>query len=144
MEIGDLQQAERVKSLFERHNSWKASIWLDSAGKGRVVVAINSEQWAFLLPQPDYSIPLDLSPFPRRERRRRGLPGSILSTFRQPKLVAPEPLKSRVKVETGKMNNEGSESSFVDQELEELNRNAQTDEKPGFTKYLEDFNKISK
>jgi len=94
-EVGDLAQAERVKSLFES-SDWQSSIWLDSAGEGRVVIAVKSEKWSFLLPQPDYSIPLDLSPFPRDEKPRWAQPGSILSSFRRPKVVtATRPTKVR-------------------------------------------------
>lgn len=144
MEVGDLEQAERVKSLFERDKQWKSSIWLDSAEKGRVVVAIKSEKWASLLPQPDYSIPLDLSPFPRRETPRKGLPGSIISTFRRPKLIVPDPPAPKVKKEKEKMDTIG-QMSFVDRMLEKLRINVQEPEdKSEFIKYLEDLKKISK
>jgi hypothetical protein len=138
MEVGDIDQAERVKNLFKQ---WRSSIWLDSAGKGRVVVAIKSEIWSFLLPQPDYSIPLDLSPFPQREGLRRGSPGSILSTFRRPRLVVPEVPTPRMKKEKEKSD---SEMGFVDRMLEKLRINVQQDEKTGFIKYLEDLKQIPK
>ena len=144
MEVGDLEQVERVKYLFERDKQWKSSIWLDSAGKGRVVVAIKSDKWAVLLPQPDYSIPLDLSPFPRREMPRRGLPGSILSTFRRPRLVVPEVPTPRAKRDKGRADIEDKQMSFVDRILEKLKLNVQEDQKTGFIKYLEDLKKISK
>ena len=144
MEVGDLEQAERVKSLFELDEQWKSSIWLDSAGKGRVVVAVKSEKWTALLPQPDYSIPLDLSPFPRREIPRKRLPGSILSTFRRPRLVVPRVPPPRAKKDIEKADIEDKQIDFVDRMLEKLKLNVKEDEKSGFIKYLEDLKKISK
>lgn len=144
MEVGDLEQAQRVKSLFELDEQWKSSIWLDSAGRGRVVVAVKSEKWAALLPQPDYSIPLDLSPFPRQEIPRKGLPGSILSTFRRPRLVVPTIPTPRAKKDIEKADIDDEQISFVDRMLEKLRRNVKDDEKTGFIKYLEDLKKISK
>ena len=145
MEVGDLEQAQRVKSLFEHDGRWISSIWLDSAGKGRVVVAVKSEKWEFLLPQPDYSIPLDLSPFHRRDRRRRGLPGSILSTFRRPRSVIPQVPGPRVKRDKeDEPEDEDNGLSFVDRMLEKLRIRVDQDQDTGLIKYLEDLKKMSK
>jgi hypothetical protein len=140
MEVSDLPQAERIKSLFEK-DDWKCAIWLDSAGQGRVVIAIKSEKWAFLLSQPDYSVPLDLSPFPRRERPRNGNPGSIIRSFRRPKLRTPIAVPRKRE----KLENEESKLGFVDRMLEKLRINVEEDtQTKGFIKYLEDLKKISK
>jgi len=146
MEVGCSSQAERVKSLFEKDEEWKSSIWLDSAEKSRVVVAIKSEKWSFLLPQPDYSVPLDLTPFPRQERPRSDSPGSILSTFRRPKIVVREIPPPKIRKEKEKVLQEEERSlGFVDRMLEKLKINvSREDEKTGFIKYLEDLKKISK
>ena len=98
MEVGGTPQAERIRSLYQS-NGWKSSIWHDSAGHGRVVVAVRLKEWDFLLPQPDYSIPLDLSPFPRKERPRRAPIGSLISTFRRPKVIVRENSREIVKEE---------------------------------------------
>jgi methylase of polypeptide subunit release factors len=141
MEVGDLEQAERVKGFFTSHQ-WKSSIWLDSANEGRVVVAIRSENWAFLLPQPNYSIPLDLTPFPRTERKVRDRPGSILSMFERPRLVVSERPFQKPKKEKEK---ESGVTTFVDRMLERLKGGEKTEgDKNGFIKYLEDLKKISK
>ena len=144
MEVGDLEQAERVKSLFELDEQWKSSIWLDSAGRGRVVVAVKSDVWGALLPQPDYSIHHDLSPFPRREAPRKGLPGSILSTFRRPRLVVPGVPTPKAKKDKEKADIGDKQMSFVDRMLEKLRLDVEEDKKTGFIKYLEDLKKISK
>jgi len=139
MEVGDLPQAERVKQLFDSYR-WMTNIWLDSAGHGRVVVAVRSDQWEFLLPQPDYSQMLDLTPFPRRERTSRGRPGSILSMFERPQLVGGDQRRSGHK-------SKKNEKTFVDRILEKLKgegSQAEGDDKNGFIKYLEDLKKISK
>jgi len=134
-----------VKSLFERDGLWKCAIWLDSARNGRVMVAVKSEKWAFLLPQPDYSVPLDLSPFPRQERHRKGLPGSILSAFRPPKTVLREVPVPRVKREKEKTDGmEDEESTYVDGMLDDMKTNIVDEQNAGFIKYLEDGQKISK
>lgn len=145
MEVGDLPQAERVKSLFDT-NDWKTSIWLDSAGEGRVVVAVNEEKWEFLLEQPDYSQILDLSMFPRQERLARGKPGSILSMFERPRLITPERNVTRPKkVKEDQQQQEEEEMNFVDRMLEKLKvKNQSDDNKTGLIKYLEDLKKISR
>lgn len=133
-EVGDLAQAERVKSLFES-NDWQSSVWLDSAGEGRVVVAVKSEKWTFLLAQPDYSVPLDLSPFPREEKPRWAQPGSILSTFRRPKVVvAARPTKAKGEKEMG----------FVDRMIAKLKKHVQEDENTDYLEYLENLRKKTK
>jgi hypothetical protein len=132
-EVGDLAQAERVKSLFESYD-WKSSIWLDSADKGRVVVAIKSDQWSILLPQPDYSIPLDLSPFPRKEKQRWAPPGSILSKFRRPQLVAP-PKPTKPKEE---------KVGFVERMIAKLRKHVQEDQDTTYLEYLENMRKKTK
>jgi len=143
MEVGDLPQGERVKSYFSSRG-WDSSVWLDSADKGRVVVAIKSEKWSFLLPQPNYSIPVDLTAFPRKERPMQGVPGSIISAFRRPKLVTPE-IPSWMKREKEKVESEGDKMGFVDRLLETLRINVTKDqEQSGLIKYLEDLKKISK
>ena len=143
MEVGDLPQGERVKAYFSSRG-WDSSVWLDSADKGRVVVAIKSEKWSFLLPQPNYSIPVDLTPFPRKERPMQGVPGSIISAFRRPKLVTPE-MPSWMKREKEKVGSEGDKMGFVDRLLEKLKINVTKDqEQSGLIKYLEDLKKISK
>jgi len=149
MEVGDLDQAERVKAHFLKDSQWQASIWLDSAGKGRVVIAVKSEKWAFLLPQPDYTIPLDLSPFPRQERPRRGESGSIISSFRRPALVDPPPAAPRKRdKEKDYSTKDPAKLSFVDRMIEKLRLKGSTGDnegqKTGFIKYLEDLKKISK
>jgi hypothetical protein len=143
MEVGDLPQGERVKSYFS-NRGWKSSIWLDSADQGRVVIAIKSEKWSFLLPQPNYSVPVDLSPFPRKERPIHGVPGSIISAFRRPKLITPE-IPPRTKREKEKGENEGDKMRFVDRLLEKLRINVTKDqEQSGLIKYLENLKTISK
>jgi hypothetical protein len=146
MEVGDIDQATRVKSFFEKDEQWKCAIWLDSAAKGRVVVAVKSEKWAFLLPQPDYSIPIDLSPFPKRDRPRMGAPGSIISTFRRPHLVDPTTPPARTKRDSEK--DDPKSLNFVERMIEKLSTKGDNDdrseEKPGIIKYLEDLKKISK
>ena len=145
MEVGDLAQAERVKSLFDT-NDWKTSIWLDSAGQGRVVVAVNEEKWEFLLQQPDYSHNLDLSVFPRQERLARGKPGSILAMFERPRLITPERNVTRPKKgKEDQRQQEERDMNFIDRMLEKLKvKNQSDDNKTGFIKYLEDLKKISK
>lgn len=139
MEVGDFEQAKRVKTLFERHY-WTSSIWLDSAGKGRVVVAVKSERWTFLLPQPDYAAPLDLSPFPLQERRRKGMPGSILSAFRRPKIVVRELPSRCVKRDKERLDSvEEGESTLS----ESLKTDVKEDQNMGSMEDLEDM-KISK
>jgi len=98
MEVGGTPQAERIQSLYHSRG-WKSSIWVDSVGHGRVVVAVRLKEWEFLLPPPDYSIPLDLSPFPRKERPRRAPIGSLISTFRRPKIIVHENPRETVKEE---------------------------------------------
>ena len=146
MEVGDMDQATRVKFLFEKDEQWKCAIWLDSAAKGRVVVAIKSEKWAFLLPQPDYSIPIDLSPFPKRHRPRMGTPGSIISTFRRPHFVDPTSPPARTKRDNVK--DDPKSLNFVERMVEKLStkgdKDDHSDEKTGIIKYLEDLKKISK
>lgn len=90
----------------------------------------------FLLPQPDYSVPLDLSPFPREEKPRRAQPGSILSTFRRPKAhVAPRPIKSM----------KGTEMGFVDRMILKLRKHVQEDdEDTNYLDYLESLRKKTK
>jgi hypothetical protein len=153
MEVSDLKQAELVKSLVDQDEQWKSSIWLDSAGNGRVVVAVKSDKWDFLLPQPDYSMPLDLSPFPKLERPRLGRPGSIISTFKRHKVTSREARPQRLKREREKGEDtdggqkEESDLGFVDKLLEKLKLNVQEEEegpKTGLIKYLEDLKKISK
>jgi hypothetical protein len=147
MEVGDLEQAERVKTHFEQDSQWKSSIWLDSAGNGRVVIAIKSEKWAFLLPQPDYSIPLDLTPFPKRERHRTGPRGIVLSMFQRPKLATPDLPPSKIRREKEKPKENG-DMGFVERMLEKLRinfeKNDQGERQSGFIKYLENLKKISK
>jgi len=151
LEVSDLEQAELVRSLIDRDERWKSSIWLDSAGKGRVVVAVKSDKWAFLLPQPDYTLPLDLSPFPKRTRPTLGRPGSIISMFKRPQIRHGESRPQRSKVEKEKAEDDGttdesSEFGFVDKLLEKLKLNVEEEEgsKTGLIKYLEDLKKISK
>jgi len=151
LEVSDLGQAGLVKSLIDRDEQWKSSIWLDSAGKGRVVVAVKSDKWAFLLPQPDYTVPLDLSPFLKRKRPTLGRPGSIISMFKRPQIKRRETRAHRLKGEKEKAEDkcaayESSELGFVDKLLEKLKLNVQEEEGPntGLIKYLEDLKKISK
>jgi hypothetical protein len=146
MEVSDIDQATRVKSLFEKDEQWKCAIWLDSAAKGRVVVAVKSEKWAFLLPQPDYSIPIDLSPFPKHERPRKGAPGSIISTFRRPRLIHPTTPPTHTKRDKEK--EDPTSLNFVERMIEKLttkgDKDDHSEEKTGFIEYLEDLKKISK
>jgi hypothetical protein len=147
MEVGDFEQAERIKSYFEQDNQWKSSIWLDSAGKGRVVVAIKSEKWAFLLPQLDYSVPLDLTPFPKQERSRTGPRGIVLSMFSRPKLITPEIPPSKTTRKEKEKSKENGDMGFVERMLEKLRINFEKNDKgeqSGFIKYLENLKKISK
>ena len=142
MEVGDIGQAERVRTYFISHG-WTSSMWLDSAEKGRVVVAIKSEKWSFLLSQPNYSVPVDLSPFPRQKRPRHGVSGSIISAFKRPKLVVPEIPPRLSKREKEKES--GGGMGFVDRLLEKLRIAAREDEgQSGLIKYLEDLKRISK
>ena len=142
MEVGDIGQAERVRTYFISHG-WTSSMWLDSAEKGRVVVAVKSEKWSFLLSQPNYSVPVDLSPFPRRERPRHGVSGSIISAFKRPKLVVPE-IPPRLSKREKEKESEGG-MGFVDRLLEKLRIAAREDEgQSGLIKYLEDLKRISK
>lgn len=157
MEVGDLDQANLVKALIDRDDQWRSSIWLDSAGKGRVVVAVKSDKWTFLLPQPDYSIPLDLSVFPKHETPRSGRPGSILSQFQRRKTTRRETRRKRPKREKeqlvtgaeGAAEKEGAKKTnlgFVDRLLEKLKLNMHEDQAPNTSliQYLEDIKKISK
>ena len=133
-EVGDLAQAERIKSLFER-NDWQTSIWLDSVGEGRVVVAVKSGKWTFLLPQPDYSVPLDLSPFPRQEKPRWAQLGSILSTFRRPKVPMPtRSAKTKAEKELG----------FVDRMIAKLKKHVGEHDDTEYLEYLENLQKKTK
>jgi hypothetical protein len=49
MEVGDIDQATREKSLFEKDEQWKCAIWLDSAANGRVAVAVKSKKMGRLI-----------------------------------------------------------------------------------------------
>lgn len=139
MEVGHLNQVGRVKSLFDSDDQWKTSVWLDSAGEGRVVVAVKSEKWSFLLPQPNYSVPVDLSPIPRQEVTLTGDRGSILSTFIPPDLVERPPRPKRQMEDTPKLN-------FVERLIEKLRPKGDNEHRQSesFRKYSEDFKKISK
>jgi hypothetical protein len=83
MEVGDIAQARRIQELFQHETIYKANVWRDSAGKGRVVVAVSSEEWEFLLDQPDYSISFDIPvQFPGWYRKSSiPKPGSLLAEF---------------------------------------------------------------
>jgi hypothetical protein len=157
MEVGDLDQANLVKALIDRDEQWRSSIWLDSAGKGRVVIAVKSDKWTFLLPQPDYSIPLDLSVFPKHETPRSGRPGNILSQFQRRKTTRRETRPKRPKREKEQLvtGAEGAAEKdvakktklgFVDRLLEKLKLNMHEDQAPNTSliQYLEDIKKISK
>jgi hypothetical protein len=86
---------------------------------------------------------VDLSPFPRRERSRHGAPGSIISAFKRPKLVAPE-IPSRWLKREKEKESEG-DMGFVDRLLEKLRIGVRKDEEQsGLIKYLEDLKKMSK
>ena len=136
MEVGGLAQAQRVKSLFEYDQQWKSSIWFDSSGRGRVVVAIKSEKWAVLLPQPDYSTPFDLSPFPWHVKTPRGLPGTLLSTFqRRRRLAKPKVLSQQIKRDKEKMVDE----SILNGPFEELNHSVEEKDQEIYHSYLEDL-----
>ena len=74
----------------------------------------------------------------------QGVPGSIISAFRRPKLVTPE-MPSWMKREKEKVGSEGDKMGFVDRLLEKLKINVTKDqEQSGLIKYLEDLKKISK
>ena len=75
---------------------------------------------------------------------RKGLPGSILSTFRRPRLVVPRVPPPRAKKDIEKADIADKQMNFVDRMLEKLRLNVKENEKTGFIKYLEDLKKISK
>jgi hypothetical protein len=86
MEVGDHIQAQRVCKIFDRQGIYKTNIWFDSAGQGRVVVAVGSQEWEFLLEKPDYSVPFDMSMIPRQKDYH---PGSLLAQFRRQPATSP-------------------------------------------------------